>query len=190
MTEDEWAAISLLIDNCWRGDFDETMSASYFSMLGRYESDDVMAALHEIVETGVAWVPSVPEIVASMRRMREPELPPWTEVWDAMQFTLRRCRSEDEAVLMLTENCHPVAAAFMRLEGFERLQHEPFYDPEFGALRQRELAQRWSEYAEASRERIRQGRAIEANNERRRALGQVTAKGLIARLSEPDGTIG
>lgn len=189
MTKDEWASISLLIDNCWRGDFDDTMSASYFSLLKRYDTDQVMTALHAIIETGVPWVPSVPEIVGSIRKLSTPELPPWTEVWDAMQFTLRRCRSEDEAVLMLTENCHPVAAAFMRLEGFERLQHEPFYDPEFGALRLRELSQRWQEFADASRERIRHGRAIESHERTRAGLGQVTAKGLIARLSEPDGTI-
>ncbi len=37
MKRDEWESIALLIENCWRGKFDETASSSYFALLGRFD---------------------------------------------------------------------------------------------------------------------------------------------------------
>jgi len=189
MNRDQWESIALLIDNCWRGEFDDTMSSSYFTMLGRFDHEEVMTALHACVETGRPFIPTVPEIVAEIRRQQEPELPSWTEVWDQMRFVLSRCRNEDDAVTLLGENCGPVAAAFLRTEGFERLQHEPLLDPDYGPLRVKELRLRWLEFAERSAERIKQGRAIEAHARTAPGLQQMTAAGLIAKVSEAGETM-
>lgn len=183
MIPDEWQAISLLIENCWRGEFDDTRSASYFAMLRQFDPEDVMAALHAIIENGSPFIPSVPEIVVEIRKFQTPPLPSWSEVWDRIQYVLRRCLTEDEAVELLNE-LHPVAGAFLRTEGFERLQHEPLLDPDYGALRVRELHQRWREFSEVKHEKMRQGMAIESRARSRNGLTQFSAAGLIAEVSE------
>lgn len=192
MRPDEWDAIALLIDNCWRGEFDDTMSQSYFTLLSRFDAQEVMAALHALVETGNPFVPSVPEIVAQVRKMQTPALPPWSEVWDALVTATGKCADEQAAVAYLTDNCHPTVAAFMTLEGFDRMRREPFFDPDYGALRIRELHQRWQEFADSSREKMRNGLAIEAQTRTTRGLQKMSAKGLLADggvQSPPDETI-
>lgn len=181
MRRDEWEAIALLMDNCWRGGFDETMSSSYFSLLNRFSAEQVMGALHRIIENGKPFVPAVPEIVAAIRAMEEPQLPPWTEVWNALKGALRR-PNEEAAVAYLTSVCHPAVGAFLRLEGFDRLRHEPFFDPDYGPLRIKELRERWAEFADTAKERERTGRALDSGA-RRNTLERVSAKALISQVS-------
>ena len=171
------------MENCWRGEFDETRSSSYFTMLQQFQPQEVMSALHVIIENGSPFIPSVPEIVKEIRKFQTPPLPPWSEVWDRIQYVLRRCLTEDEAVDLMNE-CHPIAGAFLRTEGFERLQHEPLLDPDYGALRVRELHQRWQEFSEAKHEKMRQGLAIEARSRTSNGLAQFSVSGLIAEVSE------
>lgn len=179
MTRDEWEAIALLIENCWRGEFDETTSSAYFTMLSRFSTGEVMAALHKIVEDGKPFVPSVPEIVGAIRKMTEPQLPAWTDVWATLEVALR-CNSEDEAVAYATESCHLVAGAFLRAEGFDRLRKEPFFDPDYGALRIRELHNRWVEFSGRSQERLRAGHAIEAGSRTSNGLNRLSVTELIS----------
>jgi len=184
MERDEWESIALLIENCWKGEFDEITSASYFTLLGRFSPEQVMGALYGIVENGKPFVPSVPEIVAEVRKQEQPSLPSWTEVWSKIELAMRKCKTEDEAVAVLTESCHPVAGAFMRLEGFERLRREPFLDPDYGALRVRELQRRWADFSEVNQEKVRNGKAIEAYSRTTKGLQRASAASLIAEMSE------
>jgi hypothetical protein len=184
MERDEWESIALLIDNGWKGEFDDTMSSSYFTLLGRFTREQVMGALYGIIENGKPFVPSVPEIVSEVRKQEQPSLPSWTEVWSKIELVMSKCKTEDEAVAELTEYCHPVAGAFMRLEGFERLRREPFLDPDYGTLRVRELQRRWVEFSEVNQEKIRNGKAIEAYSRTTKGLQRASAAGLISQMSE------
>lgn len=177
MTRDEWETIALLIENCWRGEFDEVQSSAYFTMLGRFDHGQVMAALHRITEDGKPFVPSVPEIIAAIRRLEIKSLPSWTDVWASMKAAL--ALGSEQAALDRMRECHPVAEAFVAREGIERLRYEPFFDPDYGALRIKELQQRWIEFSEQAMERKKRGLAIEATKRTSTGLNRVTEGQLL-----------
>lgn len=178
MTRDEWETIALLVDNCWRGEFNEVQSSSYFTLLQQFSHGEVMAGLQLLIERGKPFVPSVPEIVEAIRSLQAPVLPSWSEVWGAMPLALKQ-RTDDEATEVMREKCGKVAAAFIRSEGIQRLKYVEFFDPQYGNHRVRELQQRWTEFADRSVQRLRNGHALEAAGGRRGTLGKIDPFGYL-----------
>ena len=180
MTRDEWETIALLIENCWRGEFDDTRSASYLTMLQQFDHGQVMAALRILTERGKPFVPSVPEIVQAIRDASEPALPAFSEVWAALQTAMRE-RSVDDAVKVMGERCGPVAAAFMESEGVGRLKHIEFFNPDFGEMRVKELEHRWSDFSARADDRARLGLALGAGARRegQGGFGRLSTGGLL-----------
>ena len=180
MTRDEWTAVSLVIENCWQGEFDDDRADAYFSMLEHFDVDQVLAALRLLAEGGRPFIPTVPEITLAVRTAAEPLVPSWSEAWSLIQLSIRRCRSEDQAVDFLGNRAHRFVGAFVLAEGFDKLRFEPVEDPDFGPLTLRQLQGRWREFCERSVERERQGLAITSGpRSDRRGLGQVDMAGLI-----------
>jgi hypothetical protein len=160
MTRDEWETIALLIDNCCRGGFDETRSAAYFTMFQKFDHGAVMTALNVLFEDGEEWVPPAGKIMKAIRLVEAPPLPAWSEVWAALQAAMKK--PEPQALELMNKRCGPVAAAFAQAEGIQRLKFVEFFDPEYGALRIKELQNRWLEFSERTDERMRRGLAIAA----------------------------
>lgn len=180
MTRDEWTAVSLVIENCWQGEFDDDRADAYFSMLEHFTVDQVLAALRLLAEGGRPFIPTVPEITLAARTVAEPLVPSWSEAWSMIQLSIRRCRTEEQAVEFLGKRAHRFVGAFVAAEGFDKLRYEPVEDPEFGSLRLRDLQGRWKEFCERSIERERHGLAITPGpRSERDGLGRVDLAGLI-----------
>ncbi|NBW16019.1 MAG: hypothetical protein EBR82_49345 [Caulobacteraceae bacterium] len=178
MTRDEWETIALLIENCWRGEFDDTRSASYYTLLRSFEHGEVMAALHVLAEQGKPFVPSVPEIVQAVRAAQEPSTPSFSEVWSVLQRAMR-LRLDDDSVAVMEEHCGPVAAAFVKAEGVARLKHIEFWNPDHGELRIKELERRWTDFADRAGQRARLGLALQASGRRESGLGRMKTSALV-----------
>jgi hypothetical protein len=178
MTRDEWETIALLIENCWRGEFDDTRSASYYTLLRGFEHGEVMAALHVLAEQGKPFVPSVPEIVQAVRAAQGPSTPSFSEVWSALQPAMRE-RSEENAVALVEERCGSVAAEFVRAEGVGRLKHIEFWNPDHGELRIKELERRWTDFADRAGQRARLGLALQASGRRETGQGRMKTSALV-----------
>ncbi len=164
MTNDEWESCALIIENCWRGSLDDKASAAYYTMLKRFDADEVMFALHALVENGRPFLPAVPEIVAEIRSGQEPPVPAWSEVWPRLRKALWK-PTEAKAVAYV-EELHPMVVAFLKAEGWQRLREAPLNDPDYGTLRLRDLEQRWSEFVDVAAARRRQGHALHATGAR------------------------
>jgi hypothetical protein len=178
MTRKEWDTIALLIDNGWRGDFDETRSETYRMFLGEFEHGEVMVALRLLSEEGKPWTPSVPEITKAIRSSQERSLPSFSELWAVLQRAMR-LRVDDDGVAVVEESCGPVAAAFVKAEGMRRLKLTEFWNPDLGELRVKELERRWKDFADRAGDRARLGLAFQAGGRRESGLGRMTTAGLI-----------
>ena len=176
MTRDEWDAMTLIIENGWAGTLDEDQANSYFVMLARFDADDVTQALFVLAESGKPHIPTVPEITVAVNKVKAKELPSWTEAWNVIQKSLR-LRSAGEAEKLLRDH-HPTVRNFVALEGWDRLRREPFYDPDYGGLRIKELSQRWKDYSETSASRERTQRAL-GGSRSNRALGRMNPDALL-----------
>lgn len=167
LTDDEWDSIALVMDKCWKGHFDDETAMAYRMMLApRFEASQILAALNELAESGSPFLPAVPEIVQTARKMQEPELPSWSEVFAGIDKGIR-FQSQQASLDWISENVHPVVAKFVVAEGWETLRMTPFFDPDYGALRQRDLKARWESFVEVAKERLARGRALEAVTGRR-----------------------
>lgn len=178
MTDREWDEICVLIDDCWKGELDERKATSYRLFLDRHPQGLVFAALEVLVEGGVAFLPSVPEIVKSVRSLTEQPLPGWTEVYEHLSRATRRAGADYHApeqaktavgAAWLDEYSHAVVARFFEGEGYGRMSKIGYDDPDYGLLRQKELRDRWDQFCKVAEQRLVQGRALEASGQR--ALG-------------------
>lgn len=156
MTRDEWDACAYLLENGWRADWDDNRDEAYFRLLQGFEAQAILAAIQALVEEGQRFLPAAAEIAAKARSLTEPSMPSWTEAWAAIERALVR---QNPATL---KEVHPLLAAFVEVEGFERLSMIEFYDPEYGPVRLRDLEARWNDFLERARERVQNGRALEA----------------------------
>lgn len=170
MTDDEWDAIALLLDQCWKGEFTDERARSYRVFLDRHPADLVIAALERLVQDGSPFLPAVAEIVKAINQLTAPAIPPWTEVWPAMQRAMKRDTPED-AVAYVEEHAGLFAAGFYSLENHDVLRMTPFFDEDWGRLRIDELHKRWTDYTDRVEERARSGRALDAAR-LRRGIGQ------------------
>src|SRR5207302_10094043 len=67
VTQDEWEAISYLLENAWRGEVDDDRPTAYFGFLRHLDVEAVRAALHRLAEDARPFVPTAPEILAAVR---------------------------------------------------------------------------------------------------------------------------
>lgn len=174
MTLEEWQQLAALLENGWRGGFDDERSAAYFVFLGRYDAVDVERALHVLVRDGKPFIPAVAEIVQAIEQ--DPSVPSWPEAY-RMIFGPRgvlcaraprgtapgeRRRFEEQAAIDRAAGLHPLLAPFVAAEGVQRLRMLPVDDPDWGGLERRRLGERWTEFLSRVEGRRRQGLAIEA----------------------------
>lgn len=174
MTLHEWQQLAALLENGWRGGFDDERSAAYFVFLAPYEAVEVERALHVLVRDGKPFIPAVAEIVKAVEA--DPSVPSWAEAY-RMIFGARgvlavrapagtpvgqRRHAEERAALDRAAESHPLLAPFVAGEGVQRLRMLPVDDPDWGEVERRRLGERWAEHVSRAEGRRRQGLAVEA----------------------------
>lgn len=154
MTKGEFGKISHLLKNGWPGQYGKDNVAAYAEFLLPFEFEAVRDALHKLAGEGQKFVPSVGLVLAAVRSLSEPVRPAWADAWTQIEQAM----VADAAGR--TVEMHPLVAAFTDREGLARLRRLPFYDPEYGELRIRDLGQRFSDFCDAQDARSAQRFAI------------------------------
>jgi len=178
---EEWRRVAVVVENAWRGDWDEVRSAAYFALLEPYPVEQVERALHVIVRNGRPFLPTVPEIVAAIDGADSAGSATWDECWRLVRRVIKRRgrRGEAKAIEDL-EQADPVVASWAATYGWGRLCGEEVEHPEYGAVTLRRLRESFEAHAERQRQRLHQGLAVEAVQ--RRSLSgprKVDAAGLL-----------
>lgn len=164
----EWDSIALLLENGWPGEFDDTAAGAYRALLAGYDPEQVLIALRVLVRRGGSFRPSVSEIAAVLEG--DPGRPTWGEAFRLL-FGGRgflTVRPERAAVERASER-HPLLGAFIRSEGYERLQMLPIHG-EHGELIRRDLERAWDRLGERADQRRASGMALD-EVARPRAIG-------------------
>jgi len=159
MTDDQWDATCLLMENCWRGEFDDTRRESYRVFLDRYDPEEVQAALNLLITNGSPFLPAVPEIVQAIRECAgERSGPPsFTEAWAVILKALRIKPQEDALNWLRERESGDLLAGFVQAEGYNRLRLLPVDDPQYGPVEVERLRQRWTEFADVAIQREHRG---------------------------------
>jgi hypothetical protein len=170
IAEHEWETLSLLIEEAWPGEFDDSAAKAWRVLLDDFDGRQVLLAIKLLVTRGGTFRPSVAEIVAEIRR--DPGKPTWSEAamlifgkggilkartqrtkgsWDAGE----REKADDEAAWERAAVLHPLAAAFVRLEGLSRLREVAvdLTDPQYGEATRKRLGESWERFCEANEHR-------------------------------------
>ena len=185
MKDDEWSALCFLMDQAWKGEFVQDKRDAYRVFLDRFSEDEVMAALHSLMETASPHLPAAAEIVQRIRSVSEAPVPSWAEVWKHILIPMTRGWAERQAMDYLNE-IHPLIARFVQVQGYETLRTAPFFDEQYGGLRIKDLRERWEEFVGVARERAAQGRALEAVGQRRdMGPSRLDQHALLERLGAP-----
>jgi hypothetical protein len=175
VTDDEWDGVCLLIENAWKGEFDDVKAAAYRFFLGDLAEGAVMAALKRLVRNGTPFLPAAAEIVKAADDMALAPAPSWTEAWLWIGKALRRGgrvggarwdMKAKAAYELLEAHDMAIVARFIEAEGYQRLAMTEFFDPDYGPLRVRELEQRWNAFVGVAQERLERGLALNAVNRR------------------------
>lgn len=185
MTDDEWESVGFLIEQCWKGEFDDEKRQAYRVFLDKFSATQVVAGLHLLAESGAPFLPEVPEMVQAVRSVAEEPVPGWAEVWKNILTPMKRGWPEQQALDYLNE-VHPIVARFVVAQGYETLKRTPFFDEQYGSLRIKELSERWEEFVAVARERAAHGRALEAAGQRA-GIGptRLDQHALLERLGAP-----
>ena len=175
MNDKEWAAVESLLEHGWPGAFDAAAGNAYRVLLADIEPARILAALKVLVQRGGTFRPSAAEIVAAATA--DPGRPTFDEVFAALfgplpgHRPILGVRGGEPAALEQADELHPFVGAFVRAQGYDRLRLLEVFDPEYGPLRRRELAEAWARHTEACDERIRTGRALDAAGRAARQIG-------------------
>lgn len=175
MTKEEWIELAYLIENCWRGEFDDDRAAAYYEFLQGYDAELVKAALHALVQDPKPFVPAVSEIVQAIKAVTVEPTPPWTEAWQAIERSMAY-RPDEMALEWLRANHHALVLAFVQAEGLSTLRRLPVYDGDHGGATMTMLQKRWADFIERSEERARRGQAL--GSAERAGIGLSKIKGL------------
>lgn len=162
MTVEEWNRIAFVMENAWRGGFDDDRAGAYFSLLHPFDAAEVERALHVLVRNGNPFVPAVAEIITAIEAQAKSSVPTWPEALTAIRKLIPRYSSEREAGLAKFSEIHPFLASFVSAYGWHRLAQEPIDDPDRGGAVLRRIELSYGEHVEKQEERMRQGLAIEA----------------------------
>lgn len=169
MTSREWQLIAVVLENCWKGEWDEARAAAYFVLLEPFDVADVERALHVLVRTGSPFLPTVAEIVTAVEAREGSAEPTFAEAFRHLRRLLPRHARDHEAGLRACAEVHPLLASFVAAYGWRRLSLEPVEDPDRGGAVLRRIERSWEEHVERQHERRRQGIATEAVLRRRLA---------------------
>lgn len=169
MTSREWQLIAVVLENCWKGEWDEARAAAYFVLLEPFEAAEVERALHVLVRNGSPFIPAVAEIVTAIEAAGRTGVPTWPEAFRHLRRLLPRHARDQAAGLDACEAVHPLLASFVAAYGWRRLALEPVDDPDHGGAVLRRLELSWQEHVERSQERERHGLAAAAVSRQRLA---------------------
>jgi len=181
MLPEEWQEIAAVIDNAWRGGFDDHRAGSYFMLLSEYETVQVERALRVLVANGNPFVPAVAEIVSAIEGQDRVAVPTWPEVLGAVRRVLPRYSRDHAAGLAKLAETHAIVASWVATYGWDRLSREPVEDPKYGGAILKRLEDSYAEHVQRQQERQRHGLAVETV-ERQRIAGprRVNAAALVA----------
>lgn len=168
MTDDEWSGIAFLLENAWPGDFDDNRRAAYRVFLGDYEPAQVVLAIKKLSHGGGRFMPSAAEIVKAVDDLQEQTPPDFSIAYRWLVKAIRRgsrlggpfSARERAAVAFLEEHDMAIVGRFMQAETYQKLALTEFDDPEYGAVRLRELEFRWKEFVGVAKERMERGLAL------------------------------
>lgn len=167
MQRPEWDKLAVVLENGWRGEWDDLRSDAYFALLADFATADVERALQILARNGSPFIPAVPEIIAAIDSGRQAATPMWPEAWALIRRVVRRRgRSGEAAALADLQAASPLVASFVHTYGWGRLCSEPVDDPQWGQATLRRLEQAFGEWVERQQDRERQGLAIEAVSRR------------------------
>lgn len=158
---EKWDAIGLLLENGWPGEFDDAAQGAYRALLHGYDPEQVAVALRVLVRRGNRFRPSAAEIAAEIDA--DPGRPTWSEAYRLMfgQRGLLTIRP-GAACLRRAEDKHPLLAAFVRQEGYERLRMLPVHDPDWGEKVRRDLEASWDALGARADHRRSRGLELDA----------------------------
>lgn len=169
MTSREWQVIAVVLENCWKGEWDEARAAAYYVLLEPFDATDVERALHVLVRNGSPFIPAVAEIVTTIEATGRAHVPTWPEALRQLRRLLPRHSRDLDAGLEALAAVHPLLASFVAEYGWRRLALEPIEDPDHGGAVLRRLELSWREHVERRQERERHGIALETVRRRRLA---------------------
>lgn len=180
MRLDEWIVIAAVIENAWKGDWDQARSGSYFSLLQSFEAEQVERALHILVRNGNPFIPAVAEIVEAIEAQDRVGVPTWPEALAVVRRALPRYSRDHRAGLAKIAEAHEMVASWVATYGWDRLSQEPIDDPDYGGAVLKRLEDSYAEHVQRQQERQRHGLAIEMV-ERQRIAGprKLDAAGLL-----------
>lgn len=165
MSDNEWAAVMGVLEECWPGEWTARTGPAYRILLGGYSASAVLAALRKVsadTKRVLRARPSGSELVSALEE--DPERPTFEDMFDAVfgsgrilraRSTARRWGSEAErhalyceAVERRAAEFHPLIAGFVvnyGVFGLSRLE----LDGEYGGLRRKDLREAWDRFVAA-----------------------------------------
>lgn len=170
MTSREWQLIAVVLENAWKGEWDEARAAAYWVLLEPFDAADVERALHVLVRQGSPFIPAAAEIVAAIDGMARAGVPTWPEAFGRLRRLLPRHARDHATGLRALEEVHPLLASFVAAYGWRRLALEPVDDPDRGGAVLRRLELAWEDHVARQQERERHGVAL-ATVRRQRLAG-------------------
>lgn len=161
MTEDEWNAICLHIELCWKSredeEFDDLRRSAYHTFLGELDAGTVMLALKRLVQDGTIFRPTPGEIMAAVNN--DPGVPTFAEAFSRVRRALS-AGGDDDAILRRLEDEHRYVRAWVDRYGAHRLAMEPTDDPKYGGATMHRLERDYQEFCRVALDRERQGRTL------------------------------
>lgn len=210
--DDEWAQFIAVLTRGFaaRDPFTDADAAVYRLLLDAVEPAAALRAVQELVLEGQTMRPKPGEIVERVRRDRgqptfdeacrlmfgrggvltarprggryvdDAEDVPEAERRTAEQ---KRWADERDVIRQALAEVHPLVAAFVERQGFDRLRLLELDDPDYGALRRRELEQAWDRHVEAFDGR--EVAALAAGGDRRGQLARLDPLAALGRGPTP-----
>jgi hypothetical protein len=140
-SDEQWDVFCALMQAGWSGDFTQSERKASRVLLDGVAPADAVSALKRLLHSGRTFYPrpAVSELLAELRA--DPSVPSF----DEMLRLVYRAASRDDRMAWLGEHS-PLVAAFVRVQGPDRLFTLQLDDPEWGDQRRRELREAWDNF--------------------------------------------
>lgn len=163
MQQHEWQQIAAVMENAWRGDWDDARSDAYFLLLEEFDAVQVSQALRVLVRNGSPFIPAAAEIVAAIDAAGSVGSATWDECWQLVRRVIKRRGRRGEAKAFDDlQAADPLVASWVATYGWGRLCGEEVEHPQYGPATMRRLRESFEQHVERQRDRRRHGLAIEA----------------------------
>lgn len=163
----QWDGFCALLEEAWPGEFDEHARTSWRVLLDPLEPERMVSALRQLLLEGRRFRPSVSELLAAART--DPSRPTFHEAFTLIYGPrgILRARSkrpgaavvyaseadrqaqQNDAARERASEMHPLVAAFVERQGFDRLRTLPVDDEMWGEKHRRDLERAWDAHVEA-----------------------------------------